>query len=284
MRPDAYKELTPIIYGQNAIKWLPRLQVPSGGTCFTMHWHERLELLYIHEGEIDLHLGGEQMTAGAGQLAIINPCQLHAARAGRQAACYDVIMFDISHYLNGTAVVQHYLSPLVERDTAFVNLTEDPDVLQAVTHLIELQKAENRNPMYSIGEVYRLLALLVERCSTGRQAVYVADKKFGMVLDYINNHFTEKVSADTLSRQFSYNESYFCRLFKRMTGLTVSAYVRILRLELAQKLLRESDADMAVIAAACGFADPWYFTNCFTKQFGLPPTAFRRQQKSTITK
>lgn len=283
MRPDAYKELTPVIYGKKAIKWLPAMHLQPEHTCFTMHWHERLELLYMHEGALELQLGSEPVTAHAGQLVIINPCQLHAARTGQVGAKYDVVMFDLSHFLNATAAVQHCLPPLIQRDTAFINVTDDPDVLRAVSDLIALQRDTDRHPLCAIGEVYRLLGLLSQRCAAGRPAVHTADEKISTVLTYISGHFTEELSTGELSRRFSYNESYFCRLFKRVTGLTVSAYIRILRLELAQKLLKEPDWDIAVIAARCGFSDAGYFTNCFTRQFGLSPTAFRRQQSKPET-
>ena len=42
---DGYKELTPVIYGENAIKYLYTEQKKAEGEiCFLLHWHDRMEL------------------------------------------------------------------------------------------------------------------------------------------------------------------------------------------------------------------------------------------------
>ena len=41
---DGYKELTPVIYGENAIKYLYTEQKKAEGEiCFLLHWHDRME-------------------------------------------------------------------------------------------------------------------------------------------------------------------------------------------------------------------------------------------------
>ena len=45
---DGYKELTPVIYGENAIKYLYTEQKKAEGEiCFLLHWHDRMELTYV---------------------------------------------------------------------------------------------------------------------------------------------------------------------------------------------------------------------------------------------
>ena len=50
---DGYKELTPVIYGENAIKYLYTEQKKAEGEiCFLLHWHDRMELTYVTEGTL----------------------------------------------------------------------------------------------------------------------------------------------------------------------------------------------------------------------------------------
>ena len=58
---DGYKELTPVIYGENAIKYLYTEQKKAEGEiCFLLHWHDRMELTYVTEGTLRFVTEGEE--------------------------------------------------------------------------------------------------------------------------------------------------------------------------------------------------------------------------------
>jgi len=61
-----------------------------------------------------------------------------------------------------------------------------------------------------------------------------------------------------------------------VTGITTMNYIRILRLELAQKMLEETPESISNISLKCGFSDTHYFSNCFKKHFGISPSEFRQ--------
>ena len=85
-----------------------------------------------------------------------------------------------------------------------------------------------------------------------------------------------------VSEKFGYNETYFCRRFKEITGLTFTGYLLALRMERAQKLLMETQEEIGTIAWKCGYADVSYFSHCFKKQFGVSPMGFRKEKDSAI--
>ena len=68
---DGYKELTPVIYGENAIKYLYTEQKKAEGEiCFLLHWHDRMELTYVTEGTLRFVTEGEEFLVSAGELAV----------------------------------------------------------------------------------------------------------------------------------------------------------------------------------------------------------------------
>ena len=79
---DAYKELTPVIYGENAVKYLYLEHPAPQELCFAMHWHERMELLYVQSGSLELHAQEGRYTVRAGQTAVLAPRQMHGGFAG----------------------------------------------------------------------------------------------------------------------------------------------------------------------------------------------------------
>ncbi|MBQ8893960.1 MAG: helix-turn-helix domain-containing protein [Clostridia bacterium] len=93
---------------------------------------------------------------------------------------------------------------------------------------------------------------------------------------YIDANLTYGVELSRLAQLFHYNQKYLGRLFKRKTGLTISAYVNRRRLEYAKKLLRSTNDPVIEIAARVGFNNVTYFNRLFKGQYGVTPTEYRR--------
>lgn len=65
---------------------------------------------------------------------------------------------------------------------------------------------------------------------------------------------------------------------RTLLGTTPAIFLRRLRMERAQELIREGSRTMAEISYAVGFNDPHYFSKIFKKEFGMTPTEFRDQE------
>ena len=75
------RELTPVVYDDAAVKIL-HFHFSPGKNCFRTHWHERMELLRIREGELRLRCGGREKTAIAGEVAVFPPRTVHWGESG----------------------------------------------------------------------------------------------------------------------------------------------------------------------------------------------------------
>jgi AraC-like DNA-binding protein len=95
---------------------------------------------------------------------------------------------------------------------------------------------------------------------------------------YILSHLNRKLSLEKLARIGEINKSYLSRLFHRETGQTVSAYIREKRITEARWLLTHGEQSITNIALELGFEDVNYFSRCFAKETGVPPSEYRRFQ------
>ncbi|MBO5070825.1 MAG: helix-turn-helix transcriptional regulator [Roseburia sp.] len=279
---DAYKELTPVIYGENGIRLLKNVTGP-GAMCFSAHWHDRIELLHVIAGSMEAYLDNEHVTATTGQTVIIMPHATHCAFAGNQGVRYNMIAFDVEMFCNATIASEKYLAPIFKYGINFCPVSGDPAVAKAMDELEALLAAGNScHPLCAIGKIYEIIGLFYQHCTADSRQIHKPDERFGKVLEYINLHYAENISAKDISEKFGYDETYFCRRFKEATGITTMKYIRVLRLELAQKLLSGSKEEIQNIAWQCGFSDISYFSNCFKQQFGVTPTEFRRQTTKSL--
>ncbi|MEL4015941.1 HTH-type transcriptional activator RhaR [Dryocola clanedunensis] len=72
------------------------------------------------------------------------------------------------------------------------------------------------------------------------------------------------------------------QLFRQQTGMSVSQYLRQLRICQAQDLLRHSEMLIGDIATRCGFEDSNYFSVVFTKETGLTPRMWRQRYTAAV--
>lgn len=101
----------------------------------------------------------------------------------------------------------------------------------------------------------------------------------GKTIAYVTAHYAE----DTLSLQSTasalfVNPSYLSHAFKKETGESFVEYVTNVRLGEAMKLLSQGASEeeapapkIATIARQVGYKDPFYFSKCFKKRYGMTP-------------
>lgn len=94
------------------------------------------------------------------------------------------------------------------------------------------------------------------------------------------NEITEIVSANMESEQFGVKEtaricgisrSHLHRRLKKITGKSVSQFIREKRLEKSMGLLQKGSATVSDIAYSVGFHSPTYFNTCFKEYYGFTP-------------
>ena len=99
------------------------------------------------------------------------------------------------------------------------------------------------------------------------------------IADYIDKHLNEDLSLVSLASAVYYNPAYLSRKFKMVMGSTLHTYILGKRMELAKKLLIETDGFVQDIAARCGFSNSTQFGMAFAKCNGCSPGTFRRSRR-----
>ena len=99
-----------------------------------------------------------------------------------------------------------------------------------------------------------------------------------MEKNYDNSEFSVQELADALG----ISRSVLSKNLSKETGLPTAQFIRNYRLDISRKMMvdKTSNRNITEIAYRVGFNDPKYFTRCFTKQFGISPTAYKDQLDS----
>src|SRR6478752_2621101 len=95
------------------------------------------------------------------------------------------------------------------------------------------------------------------------------------VVDYIESSVDQDLRLAPLAEVAAMSVYHFARRFKETLGVSPHAYVLSRRLDRAQAMLRDGEASLAHVAAACGFASQSHLTTTFVNAFGVTPGKFR---------
>ncbi|MGB0370193.1 MAG: helix-turn-helix domain-containing protein [Opitutales bacterium] len=95
---------------------------------------------------------------------------------------------------------------------------------------------------------------------------------------YIQEHFAEDLSVDTIAEALGVSRYHFMREFKKHTGETVNQHLTTVRVEHAKVML--SEKNVTETAFAVGYNSSSYFSRVFKKHTGMSPAEFLESSKS----
>lgn len=95
-----------------------------------------------------------------------------------------------------------------------------------------------------------------------------------LILEEISN---DQFGVSELADAINMSRSNLLRKIKKQTGLSVSQFIRLVRLEEAEKLLYNTELTVSEISYQVGFSNTSYFIKCFREHWGYPPGESRKQ-------
>ncbi|HMJ91788.1 MAG TPA: helix-turn-helix domain-containing protein [Candidatus Acidoferrum sp.] len=95
--------------------------------------------------------------------------------------------------------------------------------------------------------------------------------------DFIKAHQTEDLSLGQVAKAVNTSTFYFCKMFKKITGLNFTDYLSRIRIENAKNLLLNPNLRISEIAYEVGFQSLTHFNRVFKRIVGESPTEYRGQ-------
>lgn len=155
----------------------------------------------------------------------------------------------------------------------------DENQLQKYLFLLDKYKEINLEKGKDILEkalIHQLLAYIYSDCYSGS---HVDEKEsqhaetIVQLLQYINRHLSEEITLEQLAAQVNYSEFYVSRLFKKISGKTLTSYIQEKRIDEASCLIR-SGLPIHQAAEQVGFNNYSYFYKTFKKIIGCSPADY----------
>ena len=263
-----FKEPTPVQYSACGVKRHHYIRNQKG---VRLHWHDRMELIRLHKGQVQVGYGENTAILNPGEIYIVPPKIPHAVQLLSDGVEYDVLMFDVRWFYNETQTCLQALPGIFDGRASFYMTTRESQTVACFDRLHALCEEDT---LEAVSLVYRLLHLLLQNALKAFSDSPKGDATVRDAQEYIRDNFAQEITTEQLAERYGYSTAHFCRKFKEATWLTPMNYLRIYRLEEAARLLKTGRESVSDIALACGFPDPNYFTRCFKSHFGVPPSKY----------
>ena len=105
------------------------------------------------------------------------------------------------------------------------------------------------------------------------------DRDVYLAVQFIREHAAEPINMEQVASRLAVSRRWLERHFDQVLGHSPHEELQRCRLELAKRMLLESDLDAAQIATASGFASSSYFNSFFRRRTGYTPLQFRSGQR-----
>ncbi|MBW4541344.1 MAG: AraC family transcriptional regulator [Myxacorys chilensis ATA2-1-KO14] len=199
--------------------------------------------------------------------------------------CWDQEI-DFTHFYLDPAFVAQVAHETVDPDR--VEIQFEPKRSDALVYQIcqalrsDLDTGGSGNGFYGDSMATALAAHLLRRYSTRRLTFReyedgLSKFKLKQAIEYIHAHLGENLSLAAIADELDMSQYYFCRLFKRSTGISPHQYLIQQRVERAKQLLRQPERTITAIALECGFSNQSHFAKHFGKLVEISPKQFRKQ-------
>ena len=112
------------------------------------------------------------------------------------------------------------------------------------------------------------------------QRLNKVDTSFSQITFYLEqNYKNPTLSLEDVANKLGYSLSYISAIFKK-NNTSFTKYLTDLRMNKALLILKKDDAKLINVASEVGYDDPYYFSHCFKKHFGVSPLDYRKKWKN----
>lgn len=106
--------------------------------------------------------------------------------------------------------------------------------------------------------------------------------KVHALLDYIHEHYTDKITGQGIAQEFDCNYDYLNRVFTKLTGQSIMRYVNRVRINHAKELIEATHLPFGEIGYLTGLDDPFYFSKVFKKIVGVTPSQYYKEIRGQV--
>lgn len=240
---------------------------------FPNHFHDFYVIGFIEGGKRHLWCKGQEYDLHTGDLILFNPRDNHyCSPIGGELLDYRALnirpetMLKAAKEITGKDCAPCFTQNVVYQSEAAIAVGEVYDAILADGPRLQKEEAF----FYLLEQILQEYAAPFESLAPTEP-----DEQIKKLCTYMEQHYADNISLDTLLSMTSFGKTYLLRSFTRQLGVSPYRYLQTIRIDRAKKLL-EQGVEPIEAADRTGFSDQSHFTNFFKSFIGLTPKQYQR--------
>jgi len=250
------------------------------------HIHDCMELVYVLRGGGSEQINNKSYPVLKGDLYFLNENDIHTFHTQDRMEIFN-LMFKISLFNDFEKNQLDILKKLFRDKNHISKYSLSPPFQDKISTMFNSLHREIREQVSG----WQLAAKLIFCRIMLELQRYISNDSFigaqvsGTIasrraIDYIHNHFNHPISIKELAAACKVGRNYIGELFKKNTGLPISKYINLLRVQKAMRLIEATEFSLSEIAYEVGFCDSSHFSKQFKAQTGISPRTYRQRLRS----
>lgn len=249
------------------------------------HYHDFYEIFFFIDGNLDYWIDGSLYHLVPGDILLIHPTELHKPVPNAEIDTYErIVLWVNKNYL--ADIEKGILEKCFDKESQTHNKVlrlsnEKREQLFSLAHSL-CKEYYSKEFAKDVGAYSLLLQILVQinRLTQSNSPIGVEEFNtptlISEILSYINEHFTEKLTLDSIANHFFISKYHISHEFKNAVNTSLYRYIIMKRLNAAYTLLSEGNPAQEV-CTMCGFGNYTVFFRAFKAEFGISPTECSKQ-------
>ncbi len=261
--------------------------IPLDFSSVDLHWHSEAELIVIKKGRGIVEVDLKAYEVQEGNMLLVLPGQLHAIKQKEEYSMeYENILFE-TDFIGAGAYDKcgQLLKELFEGRTGYSTMIDQnlSYYAEAIGEINAIDILCSRKIAgYELGVKGHLLSLMYIIISNSTAFLQPSRKstsveRVKLILSYISEHYSEKISLEDMAKLCCYSKSHFMRFFKMSMGESFTSYLCNYRLKIAAQLLVSTRDTVLEIAEKSGFDNLSFFNRQFKAKYHTTPLKYRKQ-------
>lgn len=245
---------------------------------FLPHVHHHIEIMLVISGNLEITINDTIFSLESGDMTCIFPNQIHSGKS--DGAC------EILFYIFSPDLIPEYHSTFINNisGTPCINSSQLSVLCRnSISDLIDMVRLNKKNySSYNMitykGILTVLLTDLLAKLQLKKSDEALQADLCHSTLSFLEQHFTEDISLESLSKSLGVNKFYLSRMFSNDLKMSFPEYISYRRLEFSKSLLLGTSKTINEILYLSGFQSERTFYRSFQNYYGITPKQMRQQE------
>lgn len=274
-----------IMVDYNNNEWLKRYNVAChwwSADATSLHCHNFYEFFIVTSGEAYHEINNRTSRLHKGTLRLITPNDAHCIVSCKGSSCT---------HINLSVTVERLEAICTSLGVELDELCEDiQNINLSVSELEFFVKTAQRVSLMQFNNDDRGVVFISEMLSNAVCIIYnyklfshqERPEWFTHTLEKIHSPEYYSCSADDIYRIAGFSAPVVIDRFKRYTGKTVVEYLKMIKINNACDMLKNTETSILEISNIIGYASLSHFNRVFKEYIGITPALYRKENKPSL--